>query len=146
MLCLDTDMRFPPDTLRRLLLHNKAFVAANCVTKRIPAEPTAKTVDGTPVFTDSRKKGLEAVGHVGIAVALLQTKSLLGMEGPNFPFPWQEEEKAYGGEDGFFCKKWREHTGLQIWIDHDLSKAVGHIGSFTYDWRVVGSVVKQEVA
>jgi hypothetical protein len=145
ILWLDTDMRFPSDTLRRLLSHSKAFVAANCVTKAVPAEPTAKTLYGSPVYTDKNSVGLEKVGHVGLAVALLQTQHLKRLVPPNFPMEWQKDAQAYAGEDGYFCRKWREATGLQIYIDHDLSRKVGHIGTFTFTYKLVGDVVKEAV-
>ncbi|HEY6028335.1 MAG TPA: hypothetical protein VIV09_15670, partial [Pseudolabrys sp.] len=41
ILWLDTDMRFPKDTLIRLLAHDRDIVAANYVTRQIPPEPVS---------------------------------------------------------------------------------------------------------
>jgi hypothetical protein len=35
------------------------------------------------------------------------------------------------GEDVFFCKKARE-LGHKIYIDHDVSHEIGHIGTFEF--------------
>ncbi len=42
LLWLDTDHTFPRNMLHRLINHNKDVVGANCVTKCIPAYPTAR--------------------------------------------------------------------------------------------------------
>ena len=37
------------------------------------------------------------------------------------------------GEDVYFCTMARVH-GFEVWVDHDLSKEVTHIGQFEYGW------------
>jgi hypothetical protein len=46
ILWLDTDMRFPRDTLLMLLAHQRDIVAANYVTREIPAAPVAAVWTG----------------------------------------------------------------------------------------------------
>jgi hypothetical protein len=38
---------------------------------------------------------------------------------------------TYIGEDVFFCQK-AAAAGFKIWIDHDVSKEIGHIGTFEF--------------
>jgi hypothetical protein len=45
ILWLDSDMRFPKDTLFRLMKHEKPIVAANYARRRHPALPTAEHRD-----------------------------------------------------------------------------------------------------
>ena len=39
--------------------------------------------------------------------------------------------KAYCGEDVYFCQKLVD-AGARLYIDHDLSVQVQHIGSYSY--------------
>lgn len=131
LLCLDCDMVFPKDTLHRLYAHQKDFVAANCVTKTIPATPTATGLDGNKIYTEADSEGLERVQSVGVAVALLKMSIFEGLERPWFPMQWSEELKNYIAEDIFFCRK-LQSRGIEMWIDHDLSKEVKHTGRMDY--------------
>lgn len=141
LLFLDSDMTFPRDTIERLLKHRKPFVAAQGVTKRIPAEPVALGFDGNKVFSNPPATGLERVEHVGLAVALLDLRVLMhpDCEPPLFEQPWSPEHFAYAGEDVNFCRVLKR-LGYDIWIDHDLSYEVGHIGTFEYRHEYVGDV------
>ena len=144
MLWLDSDMKFPPDTLHRLLLHGKKFVAAQGVTKKIPAEPVAQALDGTRCFSDPEKSGLEEVRHVGLAVALLRViQGLRVMQPPHFTMDWIEERSAYAGEDVFFCHRLRSELDMKLYVDHDLSREIGHIGTLEYNHSLVGDFLKE---
>lgn len=145
ILWLDDDMTFPPDTLQRLLAHDKDFVAAQGVTKKVPAEPTAMALDGNRCFSDKSKTGLEEIIHVGLAVALMKTDRLHALRAPNFLQEWSEEHQGYGGEDTYFCRKLRRELGVKIYLDHDLSREVGHVGTLVYDHTLVGTVERKEV-
>ena len=51
ILWVDADMRFPKDTIIRLLANNKAIVGVNATTRVEPVKPTAKNL-----FIDQEKK------------------------------------------------------------------------------------------
>lgn len=122
ILFIDSDMCFPPYTANRLLKHDRDFVAANCI-QRLEDKPTAFK-NGS--WIDSRgKKGIEKVDSVGFGVALIKTYIFTSLGEPWFGTPF--DGKKYVGEDVFFCKKATEH-GVEIFIDHDLSKDVRHSG------------------
>lgn len=136
VLWLDTDMAFPSDTAIRLARHNRSIVAANCV-MRHPRQMFTARRDGQPVETRPESSGLEAVDTVGPAVMLMRTDVVAGL-----PRPWFEHgrNEAGGdiGEDVMLCRKLKA-AGQDIYIDHELSKEIGHIGQFTY--RPAGAAV-----
>jgi GT2 family glycosyltransferase len=122
LLFLDSDMRFPEDTLDRLLAHNLDIVAANYV-QRTMSEWCVARIDGVPVQSQGRT-GLEAVDTTGTGVMLITMSVFDDMpqpwfDTPNFPFT---------GEDVYFCQQARS-GGYDVWIDHDLSQDVRHQGS-----------------
>jgi hypothetical protein len=45
----------------------------------------------------------------------------------------------YQGEDWNFCQAC-EKAGINLYIDHDVSKLVGHVGLYEYTTAVVGEV------
>jgi len=129
MLWLDTDMEFPADTAIRLGAHNKSIVAANCVMKTPDVRFTAWKHGGM-VFSDKTATGLEVVDHVGMAVMLMRTDLVTDMPQPWFRHQLNEVGEDVG-EDVVFCRKLRA-AGHSIYIDHDLSKEIGHIGQYTF--------------
>ena len=124
ILWLDADMTFPKDAALRLLSHDVDVVAANYVTRVPPNRPTAR-FEGLPVSSE-QSMGLGMADHVGMGVFLMRTSVIEGTRAPHFWYSTPTET-----EDVYFCRQLREH-GHDIWIDHDLSKEVGHIGQFTY--------------
>lgn len=134
ILMLDSDMTFPNWTLHQLLKAEQDIVAANCVTKVIPANPTARQKGDTPagVPLDSRgKKGLEKVWRVGTGVMLINLEVFKHLPQPWFPITWEAGNADYTGEDWNFCKLVQDN-GFGIWVDHTLSQHIGHVGSFEF--------------
>lgn len=138
ILWLDSDMRFPKDTLVRLLQHGKPVVGANYCSRRMPPRPVALSHiadhgrEFTNLYTEPDSTGLVAVEALGAGVLLteLNVFHLIGM--PFFTIEWCEEDKGYQGEDIHFCKQVRKH-GLEVLVDHDLSKEIGHVGTWTWE-------------
>jgi len=127
ILFIDSDMRFPPDTLERLLKHKKDIVGANC-RQRTQDQWTA-TKNGKFV---SSSKGLEEVDTLGFGVTLIDmnvfTGKLRKLPEPWFAMPYHTQDKKLVGEDVYFCTVAKEN-GFKIWVDHDLSQEVKHTGS-----------------
>lgn len=145
-LCLDADQTFPKDTLHRLLMHNKPIVACNVATKASISMPTARAKDGTPYGTPipfEGKTGLGPCWRVGLAVALVDLKAIEPMGRGLFEVRWSPEINQYIGEDWDFCSK-AEKSGIEITIDHDLSKQIGHVGRKTFTHRDVPPMVESE--
>lgn len=141
ILFLDSDMTFPNWALHQLLSWDKAVVAANCVVKQLPSNPTARKqaveAIGAPVFSGEGKVGLERVWRVGTGVMLIKTSVFRDIPKPWFPITWNEELNDFTGEDWNFCAK-LEEASIPIWVDHTLSPHVGHVGSYTYEHKDVG--------
>lgn len=145
LLFLDSDMRFPADTILRLLSHQAPFVAANYTTRRAPAEPVAFKRIGTleKLWTDEDSTGLEECAACGLGVALIHREVFEKMEKPWFLIPYLAEQDGNWGEDVWFCNQARK-AGFPIQIDHDLSKEVTHIGLREYDYQDA-AIMKDEV-
>ncbi len=136
VLWLDTDMSFPPETAIRLAMHDQPIVACNYTTRDGSRQFTAmrKEQDArvpTRVETRPDSEGLEAVDAVGMGVMLMRTDVVNSLEQPWFVHGQNTITRRDIGEDIMFCRALRA-AGHTIYIDHDLSKEIGHIGLYTY--------------
>lgn len=135
ILWLDSDMKFPPDTIARLLNHNEPIVGCNYPQKEITARPTAYCDCDDyvgPLFTTAESHGLQEVAHVGMGVLLTEVGVFERLDLPFFHFePQAPDFVATCGEDVYFCRKARA-AGFKIYVDHDLSREIGHIGEHEY--------------
>ena len=138
-LWLDSDMRFPKDTIVRLLAHDTGIVCANYAKRRFPTEPIAVRKNTTDedaktiqrVYTEDHSTGLVDVDYCGMGVMLVKAEVYKTMEYPWFAIPWVPNAQDYMGEDVWFCRRAAEN-GTITYIDQDLSKEVHHIGSFEF--------------
>lgn len=122
ILFIDSDMRFPEDLLDKLKAHKKDIVGVNY--KQRQAD---KWVAG---FPSNGKVGLEEVDALGFGAILIRTEVFIMMEQPWFATPY--DGQGFVGEDVFFCRKAQE-AGYKIFVDHDLSKEIRHIGTKEYE-------------
>lgn len=144
-LWIDSDMRFPRDSLIMLLQHEKDMVGINYSTRGIPPRFVAikertKFDDGgvlvpgavCPTWEDST--GLEEVDAVGFGLVLMRMDILNDMpdDEPLFFYEWSTDTgKLHVGEDVWFCAKVVE-AGHKIFVDHDLSHRCAHTGAIEY--------------
>jgi hypothetical protein len=134
ILWLDTDMRFPVDTLERLVSHNRPIVGCNYSMRTFPPEPTASNFhEGTwtKVYTKPDSTGLEQVDLIGFGVTLVSTDVFKKLEDPWFHLGYSSVNQKFIGEDTYFCIK-AAGEKVPVFIDHDLSKEIRHIGSFEF--------------
>jgi len=149
ILFLDDDMRFPMDTIAKLFLADKDVIAANCTTKTFPAKATAVGLDGEFLLTKEKSTGLEKCQSVGAAVMMVKAEVFKSMMMPWFNFEFKDEPRMFDplkslddnkmsvvGEDIYFCRNLIKQ-GYDIWIDHDVSKMVCHIGDWPYGHTIV---------
>ena len=142
LLFVDADMRFPKDTLKILMSHNKDIIGVNATTRSEPVKPTAKnfvvnedqSVDWIPIYSNA-KSGIEKADGIGCGVMLVNTRVFKAMEEPYFYFEQLSNNKLLG-EDIYFCIKAKD-AGFDTWVDHDLSKGIRHIGQYVYGWHNV---------
>lgn len=131
LLWLDSDMVFPPATLRRLLSLKLDIVAANCPRRSIPVTPTA-TRGGRYVYTTrelAEAGQVEEVDRLGLAICLIAAKVFRATPEPWFQMGVTETGES-AGEDVFFFAKTRE-AGFKVSIDHKLSGSIGHVHEYT---------------
>lgn len=139
LFCIDSDMRFPVNAVEGMMAHGVDVVAANCSKRKRPVGPTARRRnagfnddrESDVVWPDRNVHGLEKVETVGFGVMLIKADVFKRIEWPWFEQPWHEAAGRSVGEDIFFCIRCRE-AGIPIYIDHDLSWAVKHIGSYEF--------------
>ena len=151
-LFLDTDQIFPMDTAHRLLQWNKPVVACNIPLKTIPSYPTARARGGdhnpfgTPIYSNGNSRmGLERVWRVGAGVMLIDLAIMKNIPKPWFEIRWSDKHNQMVGEDWYFLKK-VEEAGHEIYIDHDLSRHIGHVGHFQYTHAHIPFVADEEMA
>lgn len=150
LLFVDSDQEFPSNLVHMLARHGKNVVACNVATKVIPSSPTARNRNpdyegGDVVFTNSDSTGLQQVWRIGTGVMLINLQIMKHIPKPWFHIEWYPKLNDFKGEDWFFCEQ-LEKAGVPIWIDHDASQAVGHIGHYTYSMADVTDEVREETA
>lgn len=128
ILWLDSDMRFPKDTLIRLLSHGKDIVAANYPTRVHPILPTTQDVNGDPAFEID---ALHEVKTCGMGVMLTAMSVFRAIGKPYFAVGYNRGIDDYSGEDTFFCERARK-SDIPVYIDGPLSEQVQHLGEFAY--------------
>lgn len=136
ILFVDDDMLLPQDAIYKLYKQNVDIVGANCATKVLPSLPTARN-NKEHVFTKSNSTGLEQVNRIGTGLLMVKADVFRNMEFPYFACPPDPDYNgAPMGEDIYFIKKAQE-KGYKVFIDHDISKGVYHIGDYWYGHRDV---------
>lgn len=134
----DSDMRFPKDTIECLLAHKQPIVMAGYPTRKPPAiEPTQYLDDETEVkaYTEESSSGLQEIASGGFGCVAVHRSVFEAMEPPWFHIPWDEKDMKFGcGEDVYFCRKARA-AGFPVFLDHDLSKRIAHIGQYEFTYK-----------
>jgi hypothetical protein len=140
LLWIDSDMRFPKDSLEVLLSRNKDLIGVNATTRVEPIKPTAlnleitsKTEHAWHPVNSLHKKGIEQVTAVGFGMTLVKADILGKIPRPWFNVMWSDHG-AIIGEDIHFCVK-AQDAGYQVYVDHELSSVIGHIGTRTFGWK-----------
>jgi hypothetical protein len=132
LLFLDSDMTFPPDTVTRLVAHNVDMVGVNAMSRRPPYQSTAWRGIDERAVTTLESTGLERVWRTGFAVVLIKADVFKTLEPPYFDYEFIPEKDQFRGEDFVFFDRARA-AGFELYIDHDLSKQVNHIGTFAFN-------------
>lgn len=138
----DSDMIFPPETLVRLLSHQKDIVGAVYHRRAAPFDIMARTLDGKPKEVTS---GLEEMAAVPTGVLLINMKVFDKFKKPYFRFRVNEESGENDGEDFLFCEMARA-AGFSVWADFDLSMRIGHIGQWVFTPPDIQEAARQKAA
>lgn len=127
LLWIDADMIFPPDTLTRLVAHDKDIVGCNYRTRTPPYRHVAHYLDGTDLHL--LEPGLHEMSHLPTGMLLTRFDIYRKMEYPWFKPGMRNETR----DDVYFCQKARE-LGYRIWCDHDLTAQIQHSGDQQIGW------------
>lgn len=147
ILFVDSDMRFPSDAILRLLAAEVRVIGANCPKRKMPVGPTAANYDSKgrriPVYSGPDASGIEQVARVGTGFLLVEMDVFDIVPAPWFETPWIPERLAFMGEDVAFCWKLSQ-AKIPLYIDHDLSRQIAHIGAFEFRHEHVETVREAE--
>ena len=140
VLFIDDDMGFQADALNLALYRKKPVVLANYRKKTRPWAFTARRIEregeklrAVEIVTDELCKGLEPVDFGGFGFCLVETEVLRQLKKPRFLVQWIAEQQRYSTEDYPFFRQIQE-LGIEINVDHELSRKVIHIGDFQYHY------------
>jgi len=132
----DDDMVFNPDTLGRLLAHNKEIVGTAPNMRCVPSRTTVRFMDEKgellpehhlePDFKMPTQ--LFKAYAVGTGLMLVETKVFNDFF-PWFKFEFTEAGFVKIGEDVFFCREAKK-KGYEIYCDPTIT--VGHCGEYVY--------------
>lgn len=130
ILMIDSDMEFPPNLIEQLMAREKTVVAANCVLRKEPLQFTAQ-INNREIKTSVGCYGIEKVDRVGTAIMLIHAAVFRKINKPWFMLGWNPKTGTELGEDYMFCQQCTKHE-IDIYIDHDLSKEIKHLGHYSY--------------
>jgi hypothetical protein len=127
MIFMDSDMVFPNDAVERLISHSShvKVVGANYCSRIEPYKPTAMKFGGN-IFTEEKSTGLEEAEGMGMGLVAIHRDVIETLEMPYFD--WITGKTTFLGEDVYFFNRVRQN-GFKVYVDHDISKEVYHIGS-----------------
>lgn len=135
ILFLDSDMIFPYTTLSGLLSRGKDVVGATYVKRLLPTSLNHYELDGTSPVGEKRTvepyvgSGLREVARLPTGVLLIKMSVFDDLEKPYFQMSYKDGEEI--AEDFYFCDRVRGKGGT-VWLDADLSKHIGHLGTYSH--------------
>ena len=135
LFAVDSDISFPPDTLAKLLSHDKDLVCGVYI-QRIPGTHTIEVMRRnnrggiTHVdWADIKDQGLVPIDGCGFGCALIKAEMLHTMEYPQFLYKSAIDHANTISEDVYFCMKAAE-KGYKLWCD--TSVICEHTGAWTF--------------
>lgn len=135
LMFLDDDMIFEPNILEIMLGRRQQIVCTNYLIKTVECDSfVAVGLDGKRVPTTETSVGLQPIAYSGFGVSIFDTEVFKKIPQPWFLPDFDPESKGYTTEDNPFYRKARE-AGLTVYLDHDASKLVSHIGRRSWNWK-----------
>lgn len=119
----DDDMIFPPDTLDRLLAHNKDIVGGVYNTKYEVQSPVIEYLD------EKSETEPFKCGAIGTGCLLIKCDVFRKIPQIWFNYEWNDNGSVKMSHDWLFCHKAKEY-GYDIWADPTI--LVQHIGLKEY--------------
>lgn len=136
MFMIDSDMTFPPLSLVGLWQHgdDKDIIGATYQQRREGGETHGFELDGSRIDVSHGGPPREvATLPTGFMLVRRRVLEALKREGdlPFFRFPFERGNNHSSGEDYDLCARARA-LGFRVWLDPELSLALGHIGITIY--------------
>lgn len=136
---LDSDMKFPPDAALRLMARNKDIVGANYRRRRFPDTSFVSMVGDVGAYrsleTNDLSPAMEQCDVIPHGCVLIKKTVYQTIPEPHYLQEYIREIDQELGEDVYFCKEAKK-SGFEIWIDHELSKDVAHIGTLYFNYNL----------
>lgn len=137
LMFLDDDMTFEPQVLEIMLGRRQRIVCTNYLIKTEPEKDfVAVGLDGQRVQTTERSTGLQPIAYSGFGVSVFDVEVFRRTPQPWFAPEFNAESSSYTTEDNPFYRRAQE-AGFTVYLDHDASKLVSHIGQRAWNWRQV---------
>jgi glycosyltransferase involved in cell wall biosynthesis len=143
ILFIDSDMVFPPEALQEMIAHDVDIVALNYTTRGSVIKPTAQNFDYMAVESRHAKTRLEEVMLAATGFMLIKMEVFEKLQKPYFNFAANNHNEIVG-EDYFFCYSARA-AGYKIFVDHELSLCVRHLGLRGYGHADIGYNAKKSL-
>jgi len=135
LFAVDSDISFPPDTLQRLLSHDKDVVSGIYI-QRIPGQHTIEIMRKNQFggvshidWSEISGQGLVLIDGCGFGCALIKSQVFKAIPYPHFLYHSAIDHSNTLSEDVHFCNLARDH-GFKLWADTDV--ICDHIGSWTF--------------
>jgi glycosyltransferase involved in cell wall biosynthesis len=129
---LDSDMVFPPDTIKRLMAHGQPIVGGTYPRKNWPLGFIGTRLDGAEFSLADR--GLVKAARLPTGCLLIRASVFSALKKPYFRCGYNETAGMVLGEDYWFSDRVRE-LDFPIWCDMDLAREIEHIGSHRFNLR-----------
>lgn len=127
LLLTDDDMTYDPDSLDRLVAHNKEIVGATAnVRGEHPDEVETLVVEYLEERSETEVFKVKAIGG---AMLLIDLSIIPKLETPLFWYKVHKIGMVEMSNDYWFCEKARE-AGFDIWCDPTIK--MGHLGDYEY--------------
>ena len=129
---VDSDMVFPPDTLDRLLAHDKDIVHGKYNYRYEPRTPMVFGFgdNGMKMVSDKEMpKELFKVAGVPTGCTLIKASVFEKLTKPYFFFDYTADGRMENSEDVYFSRKCAE-AGIEMWCDPTIE--IDHIGDYFY--------------
>lgn len=135
LMWLDDDMSFDPGILNVLLSRRQDIVVTNYLIKTEEKDSfVAISLDKKRMPTRECDTGIVPITYSGFGVSLISAEVFRKVPQPWFMPRFLPEVSEYTTEDNPFFALARE-AGYTVYLDHDASKMLRHIGRRAWDWR-----------
>jgi|GEM_PF-1752720 hypothetical protein len=131
---VEDDMGFPPDAIHRLARHRLPIVGANYSTNKGKRQRFTAAGKDKRIITKETSTGLEEVKLLPQGLTLVAREVYEKMAHPWFLMGYSEQNRRYVYQDYYFSQRAMD-SGFKLYVDHDLSKLMIHVGSYDYTYK-----------